>query len=93
VPADAREELDVAHRRNECAVVFGRKGAIDPIVESVERDADVLPRVTGNDADRRPRQRYETCGNGTAFGEEAIDDGQRAEVAAEDEDARLLAEL
>lgn len=93
MPADSREQLDVAHRRDERAVVFGRKRSIDPVVEAAERDADVLPRVTGDDADRRPCQRYEACGNGAAFGEKAVDDGQRAEIAAEDEDARLFREL
>ena len=93
MPPDAREQLDVAHRRNERAVVFGRKRSIDPIVKSPERDADVLPCIAGNDADRRPCERYQACRNGTAFGEKAIDDSQRAEIAAENKDARVLAEI
>ena len=49
-PLDAREQFEVAHRRDECVLVLGRKGPIDPIEEPGKRDADVLRVLARDDA-------------------------------------------
>ena len=58
-PADAREHLQVAHRRHERALVVGCKGRIAPRREVVGRNVDALPVLAQHDADRRPRERHE----------------------------------
>ena len=93
VPLHAREQLDVAHRRDERALVFGREGAIDPFEQIRERDADVLPRVADDDTDRRPRKRNQTRGDRAALGAKTIDETQRTAAAAQDEDVRLVAQI
>ena len=93
VPSDASEQLDVAHRRDERALVFRRKRAIDPIEKTGKRDAGVLPRIADRDAGRRPRNRDQSRGDGAALGSKTVDDGERAPVSAQDENARLLAQL
>ena len=72
-------------------LVLGRKGAIDPIRDAVERDADVLPRRPGDDADRRRGERNQRRGNARSgfsprCAAETIGDGERAAVTTECED-------
>ncbi len=89
-PLRAREQLDVANRREERALVLGRKRAVGPVDEAAQRDADVLPGIAEYDTCRRPCKRDETSGNRPALWAKAAREGKRAAVAAENESGGLV---
>ena len=91
VPCNAREQLDIAHRRDERALILGRKGAVDPIEQVREGNTNVLPAFADHDADRRPRERNQTRGDCSAVGTKTVDKTERTPAATEHENARLVA--
>ncbi len=93
MPLNARQQLDVPHRRDECVLVLRRKRAIDPVRQVRKRNPDVLPRIADNDADRRPRYRHEPGRNGPVRRSKAIDEAEAAAAAAQHEDTRLVAQI
>jgi hypothetical protein len=94
-PLDARQQLDVAHRRDERSLVLRWKGPVDPIEEAGKRDAHVLPRIADDDPGGRPGDRNQPRGDRLPgrLGAKTVNDRERAAVAAQHEDPGFVPEV
>jgi hypothetical protein len=88
IPADANEQLQVAQGSDECVLVLGWKGPVDPLEQPRERDGELLSAVADGDAERRRGERNQVCGDGRRRRGETVGNCQRAPIAAEDDNAR-----
>lgn len=92
LPRNAYQQFDVAQRSDERELVVGRKGPVDPICDTVERNADVLARRSGDDPngcgrERNQRRRDDRPRFVAAFDRaKAVGDGQGAAVPTKRKD-------
>lgn len=63
-------------------LVLEGKGAVHPVEEATERNADTFPAIADRDAGWSPGDGNESDGNGSALREETVDEGERTAIAA-----------